>query len=257
MAEPSVTVITATTGHTRLRRCLESVQSQTYSNLQHLVVVDGPEWFERADATIASVEGANVEVLRLPHATGKDLWYGHRIYGAMPLIVLTDYVCWLDDDNWFDEDHVAALVEAVDGAGAAWGFSLRKLVDAEGALVALDQCESLGSLHPTWILATDHLVDTSCYMVRRDVAINTAWAWNRISRPADGPGPDRLLCRVLMDHFPDGQWNGRYSLNYTLGNTAESVHPDFFHQGNEAMRQRYPDGLPWERRMPRTDRNPT
>src|SRR5579864_8829985 len=99
---PTVTVITATTGHPRLRRCIESVQNQRYARIEHLVVIDGPEWFDRADETLADMAADSLKVLRLPDPTGKNTWYGHRIYGAMPFLVLSDYVCWLDDDNWFD-----------------------------------------------------------------------------------------------------------------------------------------------------------
>ena len=110
----------------------------------------------------------------------------------------------------------------------------------------LDNCESLGNLHPTFMKPTDFLIDTSCYMVRRDVAVATSWVWNRVARPADGPGPDRLLCHVLMREFPNARSTCRYSLNYTVGNTSESVRSSFFRTGNEIMASRYPLGLPWE-----------
>ncbi|HTQ09320.1 MAG TPA: glycosyltransferase [Fimbriimonadaceae bacterium] len=243
---PTVTVITATIGHPQLKRCIESVRDQRYARIEHLVVVDGPEWYDRADEVLAQADHDRLQVLRLPHATGKNTWNGHRIYGSMPFLVLSDYVCWLDDDNWFDEDHVESLIRTIMSGDAAWSFSLRKIVDEAGQLLMLDQCESLGNLHPTFIMPTDFLVDANCYMVRRDVAIAASWAWNRVMRPADGPGPDRLLCHVLMQRFPNAPATKRYTLNYTVANTPTSVGPSFFAAGNAAMKQRYPAGLPWE-----------
>ena len=39
--DPLVTIITATTGAETLKKTIESVQNQTYQNIQHLIVVDG------------------------------------------------------------------------------------------------------------------------------------------------------------------------------------------------------------------------
>ena len=246
---PTVAVITATTGHPNLAKCIQSVQEQSYALIEHLVAVDGPEHEAKVDAVLNALpERHGLKVIRLPHATGKGTWNGHRIYGAMPLVMLTDYVCWLDEDNWFDEEHVEDLVRAATSSTGGWGFSLRKIVDTEGNFITLDQCESLGNLHHSFMSAQDYHIDTSCYMVRRDIAVQLAWVWNRIARPpqGEGPGPDRLLCRVLMQHFPVGVWSKRYSLNYTVGSTSESVKGEFFLYGNNVMREHYPQGLPWE-----------
>src|SRR5829696_7268137 len=120
---PSVAVVTATTGHPNLRKCVESVQNQTYAHVEHLVVVDGPERDARADAALGATSGLNrLKLMRLPHATGKDQWNGHRIYGASTHLMMTDLICWLDEDNWFDADHVESLVAAMTQANAPWAF---------------------------------------------------------------------------------------------------------------------------------------
>jgi glycosyltransferase involved in cell wall biosynthesis len=248
-AQPTVCVITATTGHPGLGKCIRSVQEQSYASIEHLVVIDGPEWEARADAILGGLSSRRgLKVIRLPHATGRDTWNGHRIYGAMPMVVLTDYVCWLDEDNWFDADHVETMVAAARGASGGWAFALRKIVDTAGEFVTLDQCESLGPLHPSFMSPQDYHIDTSCYLVRRDIAVQLTWVWNRIARPpqGQGPGPDRLLCHILMQHFPAGGATRRYTVNYTVGSTGQSVKAEFFLYGNNVMRQRYPQGLPWE-----------
>lgn len=246
---PTVCVITATTGHPGLARCITSVQEQSYAMVEHLVVVDGPEHDARADAILDALpDRRGVKVVRLPHATGKGTWNGHRIYGAMPMIAMTDYVCWLDEDNWFDEEHLETMLTAAGSSSGGWAFALRKIVDTAGEFVTLDQCESLGPLHHSFMSAQDYHLDTSCYVVRRDIAIQLAWVWNRIARPpqGQGPGPDRLLCQVLIKHFPQGAWNKRYSVNYTVASTPQSVKGEFFLYGNQVMREHYPQGLPWE-----------
>src|SRR5579871_5248921 len=108
---PTVTVVTATTGHSELRRAIESVAIQTYARWEHHVFVDGPEWKERADAAIDEIDDDRLKVVHLPFATGKGGWNGHRIYAAAPYLASSDYVCWLDDDNWFDQNHLETLVQ--------------------------------------------------------------------------------------------------------------------------------------------------
>lgn len=246
---PTICVITAATGHPDLGRCIQSVRRQSFPNVRHLLVVDGPEWNDRFDAVLQSVDNRQtLPIIRLPYATGKNTWNGHRIYGAMPSLAMTDFVCWLDEDNWFDPEHLESLLEALMSANAGWAFSLRKIVDSAGKFIALDQCESLGNLHPTILSDADYHIDTSCYLLARDLAIQFAGAWNRIARPPDneGPGPDRLLCRLLMKYYPNGPCTRLYTLNYTVASTPQSVSPQFFLDGNAQMRKRYPAALPWE-----------
>lgn len=243
---PTVCVITGATGHPNLKKCIQSVQAQTYGKVKHLVVVDGPEWNKRFDAVVNSLGSSRgVEIIRLPYPTGRDFWVGHRIYGAMPSIAMTDYVCWLDEDNWYEPQHVESLINSVQSTQSVWSFALRRIMSHEGKLITLDLCESLGNLHPSFLNPNDFHIDTSCYMLRSDTAIQLAGVWNRRGRARDGNGPDRLLCRILMEQFPTGRSTGRFTVNYLVGNTPHSATADFFTHGNQIMRAKYPDGLPF------------
>ena len=242
-----VCVITAATGHRHLGRCLRSVQAQTLASVSHCVVIDGPEHRDRVTAALRDVAGGpkQVRVLQLPQATGGEGWICHRIYGAAPFLVNSAWVSFLDEDNWFDADHLESLLSAVASASALWGHSLRKICDAEGQVLGLDECESLGTLHPVFSRNDLRLVDTNCYLLRRDVAIAFCPIWNRPRRSAGMP-PDLELCRTLLANRIAATSNIRHTVNYTVGNTPGSVQWDFFQHGNAQMRERYPDGLPWE-----------
>ena len=80
MSSPLVTVITATTGHPLLLHCLLSVKNQTHDNIQHLVVVDGPDRAAAARAALQQAavserqHGYRLDVLELPYSIGKDRW---------------------------------------------------------------------------------------------------------------------------------------------------------------------------------------
>ncbi len=192
---------------------------------------------------------ARREVLVLPEPTGLQRWNGHRIYAAASLLANTEFVCFLDEDNWFDDDHVASLVAAVRAGGGRWAFALRKIVDADGAFVTLDQCESLGSLHGPFADPADVHVDANCYLIGRELAVLVAPCWYSPTRPGDGrPEPDRTVARLLLGRAKPACTNGRHTVNYTVGNRPDSVPASFFLYGNRLMRDRYPAGLPWERR---------
>src|SRR5438128_1013001 len=111
----SVTIITATTGHRHLSRCLRSVQRQTYSGLEQLVVIDGLQHEQKVKACVAQLDAPMkaLSVLTLPQPTGRDNWVGHRIYGGFSFLCNTEFVTFLDEDNWIDDDHVETMVAAM------------------------------------------------------------------------------------------------------------------------------------------------
>jgi hypothetical protein len=246
--ENTVTIITATTGHRRLQACLNSVQSQTFPGVEHLVVIDGFEHEAKVRAAVSALNAGTkpVRVMTLPLPTGKDNWCGHRIYGAMSFLVNTEFVCYLDEDNWIEPEHVETLVAAVRQSKASWAFSLRKIVDANGQFIALDNCESLGHLHHVFNDRNDFLIDTNCYLLSRAIAVACAPVWYGPTRPPSRTmEPDRVMCRTLLHHFPPFCSNLRHTLNYVVGNRPDSVKTEYFLEGNLAMLQTYPQGLPW------------
>jgi glycosyltransferase involved in cell wall biosynthesis len=245
----TVTVVTPATGHANLRKCVESVQGQIYPDVEHLLVVDGAD---RAAAVGERLSGVatgrrTLHTLTLPYATGKEKWLGHRIQGASAFLCNTEYVCYLDEDNFFDADHIESLMAAMGSTGAVWAFSLRKIVDEKGNVIVLDECESLGNLHPIYTNESAFLVDANCYLLKRELAVKLGPSWYAPARQRGRPDRDSIVCRYLLKHFPKPACNLRHTVNYLAGNRSDSVAVDFFMRGNEAMRKRYPKGMPWVR----------
>ena len=75
-----------------------------------------------------------------------------------------DFFCFLDEDNWFDTNHVASLLDVI-RSGFTWTFSFRKIVDREGNFICNDDCESLGKW-PSFLDPFDYLIDNNCYRCR-------------------------------------------------------------------------------------------
>jgi len=230
-----VAVITPTTGGPHLAACVASVQAQELPNVVHYVVVDGPE-HEAAvrEALRPFAHRKPIHVAVLPHNVGAGGWCGHRVYGSFPHLVDANFVAYLDDDNEVDPDHYRVLLRHVASAGVPWGYSLRRIMDADGAEVCPDNCESLGGLAPTVCDPDDRLIDTSCYLLERDLAVAVGPVWNARFRDPEGrPNPDRQLAKTLLATAPHVCVR-RHSLRYRVGSTAASVTADFFRRGNAA-----------------------
>jgi glycosyltransferase involved in cell wall biosynthesis len=245
--EPLVTIITPTTGNKQLYQAVLSVEQQTYKNIQHLVVIDGPDGARSAHSIL---EGSQADIIELPYATGKDQYNGHRIYGAMTFVAKGDYIVFLDEDNWFEPNHIESLVEQIK-SGNKWAYALRKIVSQDGEYICNDDCESLGK----WTsIINDKFIDLNCFMISKAIALQFAPYWYRRARhPDDQPEVDRLLSYFLMGNTSMSSGvkfdtNGLYTVNYRVAARADSVQDVFFIKGNEAMKLKMNGEYPWRKK---------
>jgi glycosyltransferase involved in cell wall biosynthesis len=247
-----VSVITPTTGNPFLQECIESVRNQTYKNIEHIVVVDGKSRWQNAEpilfeATFPRGESSSDKLLVLPYPTGTDRYNGHRVYGGTTYFADGDYHVWLDDDNVLEPDHIEKLVNLVQEKNLDWAYSFRKIIDKDGKVLCLDDCESLGMwasiLHPQ-----DFFVDVNCYFVKKMVAVQMSPVWYRKFREPGQMEIDRAIAAVLM--HPNNKLKfdctRDYTVKYRVGNTGLSVQADFFLQGNQKMLERHNGKLPWK-----------
>ena len=238
---PLVTIITPTTASDQLNDALNSIDRQTYKNIQHLVVVDG---FDKYGVKATKMlEGASRSTaFALPYNTGYDNYNGHRIYGAMSFIEQGDFLVFLDQDNWFEDTHIESLVEVIK-AGNEWAYSLRKIVAQDGEYICNDDCESLGRWKS---ILYDHFIDVNCYMIPKMAAIAFAPYWYRRARhPNEQPEVDRILSAFMMQNFKKFDTNGQYTVNYRVASRKDSVQAVFFQRGNERMKEITKGNYPW------------
>jgi glycosyltransferase involved in cell wall biosynthesis len=241
-----ISIVTPVTGNPLMRQAIQSVQDQDYDDIEHLIVIDGKEREENSQKLLKDIEfkKKRTHILCLPYATGKDRFISHRIYGASCYLINGEYITFLDEDNWFDINHISALVETVYEQQLDWAYSLRKIVDPKGVFIANDDCESLGK----WIAFTEqyHHVDTNCFFIKKTIAINYSPIWYRRFREPGLMNADMALCNQLLEVFPHCDTTGLYSVNYRLGSSPLSVKKEFFLTGNQVMRERYLTGFPWQ-----------
>ena len=247
-----VSVITPTTGNQFLKECIESVRNQTYTNIEHIVVVDGKSRWEQTEpillkASFPREESSGDRLLVLPYPTGTDRYNGHRVYGGTTYFADGEYHLWLDDDNVLEPDHIEKLVKLVQEKNLDWAYSLRKIIDKDGNVLCLDDCESLG-MWASILHAQDFFVDVNCYFVKKQVAVQITPVWYRKFREPGQMEIDRAIAAVLMHPNNKLKFDSTrdYTVRYRVGNTGLSVQAEFFLKGNEAMLQRHNGKLPWK-----------
>jgi glycosyltransferase involved in cell wall biosynthesis len=171
--------------------------------------------------------------VHLPRANGGGGYGMAPVFALAPFAITEDVICYLDDDNWYEPDHIESLVEMIEKHDLGWAYSYRKIVDNEGNFICEDNCESLGMQLNS---ANHYLVDNSCYAVRTNVARRHSHAWYV---PVVS---DRSFQAELMRAGLSVGTTGKHSVNYRLskdgtgGMTAEK-----FIDNNEWMKKYRPD----------------
>jgi len=225
-----IMVITPTTGKDTLQKAIDSVANQTIETW-HLVVLDGGQ---------VNVDGIKVppnwngNMMTLYDNVGGNGWYGHRVYAAMPLMVNADYILFLDEDNWFEPNHVETMIKKIKSKDLMWSYSLRKIYDERGQYVCDDDCEALGR-YPAFYDHTINFVDTNCYCFRREYLVNIAHAfygqW----------GADRPFYKAAASNLPSFGCTGEATVNYRAPERLLGM----FKEGNKLMKEAYKEPLPW------------
>jgi hypothetical protein len=230
-----VAVVTPTIGSEYLKQCIYSVDKQTHENLTHYVFWDGSGNFDRIKNII---EGSSkTRSVQLEENVGKG-WYGHRVYAACSFLVDADVICYLDEDNWIESNHIEKIVEKIK-EGNDWVYSLRKIFNKDGEYICEDNCESLGKW-PVYFNPDVYHIDTSCFGIKRDIAVHVGHSWY------GQWGADRKFFNALKQNFPKYDCTNDFTVCYRLDGNPNSVTKEFFEQGNEINRKEYDGEFPWK-----------
>jgi hypothetical protein len=171
--------------------------------------------------------------------SGGNGFNGQRIYASVPHLINADYVFFLDEDNWYEPDHVKSMIETIEQKNLDWAYSFRKIYTPDKQYIADDNCESLGK----WPIYFTHdnpqyLIDTSAFAFKTQFIQSTCHLWH------SGWGGDR---RYLYSVMQGAKWdtNRKHTLCYRLDGNPGSVNADFFIKGNKEQLKHYNGELPW------------
>ena len=232
----SATVIIPTTGSPEVKLAVESVLNQSHPTTCY-IVIDGDENVEKTlEVLDSTVNDERVKICSLPINVGAKGFYGHRVYAAFTHLIDTEYVGYLDQDNWLYRSHVENCIKTINARNLDWCYSLRQIYNKQGKMVAFDDCESLG-IWPTY--HGQHHIDTNCYFIKTDVAIKLSSVWH------GGWGQDRVFLQAITKHFPKFYCTSEYTTCYRVGGGQGSVTAEFFDNGNKIMNEKYNGVFPW------------
>jgi hypothetical protein len=163
-----------------LVRCMDSVRRQGLA-VDHMLVADGfaQDWIDREP----------VRHQKLDRAHGD---YGNFARGVGALAALAegyDGICFLDADNWYDEDHVAVCLEAAARAPTtAFVAARRRFVRPDHSVMA--------AVRPAEAPFAEH-VDTNC-MFLLPGAYPFVHRWCTIPRELSASGDQLFYLGLVM-----------------------------------------------------------
>lgn len=210
----SAVVVTPTIGSKYLYDAMDGVSASKHDyEVTHLIVFDGVELPE----LVQGVKLNGASTMELPWNVGRHGFYGHRVYAAIGHLVNADAVFFLDEDNFYSEDHIKTCLDKLN-EGYDFVHSLRNVVDIDGNHICKDRFEAIGR-EPIY------LIDTSSFCFRTDFlkAAGHFWHW--------GWGADRRFFQLVKDRAKYG-CTEKFSLNYRLDGNPNSPTKDFFFKGN-------------------------
>jgi hypothetical protein len=237
----SATVIIPTTGSAPVHEAIKSVMNQTYDTKCY-IVCDGPEFVYAVKNHIKQFEKYSnykkIVLCNLPLNVGANGFYGHRVYAAFTHLIDSEYVLYLDQDNWLKPNHVESCINTIKSKNLDWCYSLRDIYKKDGTFVCHDDCESLGKWQTYH--GVNH-VDTNSYCLKTEIGVKLASVWH------GGWGQDRVFLATIAQHFNKFDCTGEYTVNYRVDGGEGSVNAEFFINGNAVMNKKYNGEFPWQK----------
>jgi len=193
-----------------LGQAMRSVFTQKFAGtIQFLLGIDKAEGDRTMLAPILAERPSNcvVTVLDLGYSTAERHGGIHRdeaggaLRTILSYIANSRYLAYLDDDNWFAEDHLSSLRAAI--RGVDWAWSLRWFVDwNSGEPQCVDEWESVGPGKGVFAERFGGWVDPNCLMIRKPECEPVLAAWSLpLSANADQVPADRRVFRALKERY--------------------------------------------------------
>ncbi len=146
---------------------------------------------------------------------------GGSLRTVLSYMAHSEFVAYLDDDNWFAPNHLSSLCEAI--GGHDWAFSHRWFVDpATLSPVCIDEWESVGPGRGFYKEKFNGFADPNTIMLNKLKCHDVLPNWS-ISRFEDGRGSDRLVFDYLQARH---RWRDtKKATSYYVYRVSDDAHP--------------------------------
>lgn len=151
-------------------------------------------------------------------------WDGGALRTILSYSANSRYISYLDDDNWYADNHLSSLYEALQGHD--WAYSLRWFVHpASRRPICEDRWEAVGPVPQGTEVDAHGWVDPNCLAIDK-VACEAVLRWWSIPQrnTTYAMDADRNMFRILRTEFR-GRGTGQATVFYTLTESDQFRHP--------------------------------
>ena len=254
----TVTVLTVTRGRPDLlQRCIESVKQQDYTKVRHLILIDGcDESYEALRQQQISDETLTWFLRsRAIHERSGPEHLAH-LRNLMIRMATSHWVCFLDDDNEYEPNHISELIGCAHRTGSLAVHSWTQLFYFDGTpyleqrwpwcredKLAGERYREMvqrGSVSPGSNILCEGVhnfpyrcVDTSAWMLHRGVFCDNPMtaSFSYEEWKANKAEDDKLMAYMLKKKIPI-VCNRKASLRYYLGGYSNNHDEVYTHSEN-------------------------
>jgi hypothetical protein len=147
-------------------------------------------------------------------------WYGGSMRTVLSFLSSSELVTYLDDDDWYEPQHLRLLYEAIQGH--SWAFTLSNYADPNSdEILGVDTIESVGPNKGVYIDKFGGFVRPSAMLINKIKLSHILHLWS-IAPYASGDGEDRLIFKELLKCLDYGE-TGIPTVNCSI-DPADGMH---------------------------------
>jgi len=226
-----VSVVLVTICRKSLYRAIRSVFRQDFEGTIHLLVGADVEIFGDFNEIMGELmpecpPNITLTGISLGYSTSSrhggvhSSWYGGSLRTALSFLSSSELVAYLDDDDWYEPQHLRLLFQAIHDHD--WAFTLSNYADPNhDQLLGVDSFESVGPNRGIYRESFGGFVRPSALLLNKIKLSHMLQLWS-ISPFPSGDGEDRLIFKELLKRPSYGE-TGVPTVNCSL-DPADGMH---------------------------------
>jgi hypothetical protein len=209
-----ISVVLITVCRESLYRAIRSVFNQDFEGTIHLLVGADVEIFGNFTEIMNELmrecpPRITLTGISLGYSTSArhggvhSSWYGGSLRTALSFLSSSELVTYLDDDDWYEPQHLSLLHKAIQNH--AWAFTLSNYADPNSDhILGIDTIESVGPNKGIYTDKFGGFVRPSAMLLNKIKLSHILHLWSIAPYPS-GDGEDRLIFKELLKCLDYGE----------------------------------------------------